>query len=191
MRKWSSCGVFFFFLRCQFHGLSLTSPIRDGTRFHTNFCRKGHIQISQTRYAWRRHQLSAVVGSMLTGAAHKGYDCKHLGYQNLKIRVNSRISCLALAEEIWQISHEFKPNTQSAVQPSKCIFPCRCGTVYVERLSSSVRSIVIIKKKFPKYKLLAKIWKRYLLKRLFLECGDYNKVFQYNAVLPSCAELWG
>lgn len=126
VRKQSSCGVFFFFLGCQFRGLSLTSTIRDGTRFHTkqccNFCRKGHIQISQTWYVWRRHQLTTVVGSMLTGAAHQGYNCKHLGYQNLKIRVNSRISCLALAEEIWQVSHAFKPNTQSAVQPSNAFF---------------------------------------------------------------------
>lgn len=47
-----------------------------------------------------------------------------LGYQKLKTRVSScsRISCLALAEKIWEIFHGHNPHTQLCYSSHKCMF---------------------------------------------------------------------
>ena len=69
-----------------------------------------------------------VVGPMLTGAANQ-VPIRHLigstwGYQKLKTSVNSnsKITCLAMAEKIWQIFHGRNPHTHRCCSSHKCMF---------------------------------------------------------------------
>ena len=117
--------------------------------------RKGPIQISQTRHAdsWRRHLLTVavltVVGPMLTGAASQ-VPIRHLigstwGYQKLKTSVNSnsKITCLAMAEKIWQIFHGRNPHTQCCCSSHKYMF-LKNGEPFerkLNRLSTGIRCI--------------------------------------------------
>ncbi len=45
----------------------------------------------------------------------------HRCCQKFKTRVNGRISCLALAEKIWQIIHGRNPHTQLCCSSHKCL----------------------------------------------------------------------
>ena len=58
-------------------------------------------------------------------------------------RVNGRISCLALAEKIWQIFHGRNPHTQLCCSSHKCMFLTNGAPFERElyRLSNGIRFI--------------------------------------------------
>ena len=67
------------------------------------------------------------------------------GYQKLKTRVNSnsKISCLALAEKIWQFFHWHNPHTQLCFSSHKCMFLTNVAPFKreINRLSNGIRFI--------------------------------------------------
>ena len=58
-------------------------------------------------------------------------------------RVNGRISCLALAEKIWQIFHGCNPHTQLCCSSHKCMFLTNVAPFKreINRLSNGIRLI--------------------------------------------------
>ena len=67
------------------------------------------------------------------------------GYQKLKTSVNSnsKITCLAMAEKIWQIFHGRNPHTQRCCSSHKCMFLTNGAPFERElnRLSNGIRFI--------------------------------------------------
>lgn len=55
------------------------------------------------------------------GAANQALGCQHLRYQGVKTRVNSRITSLALAENICQVFHGLTHILKSAAQATNVL----------------------------------------------------------------------
>ena len=90
---------------------------------------------------------------MLTGAANQ-VPIRHLigstwGYQKLKTRVNSnsKITCLAMAEKIWQIFHGRNPHTQRCCSSHKCMFLTN-GAPFERELNRLSNGVILMPKSF-------------------------------------------
>lgn len=105
------------------HGLSLTTPVIRNLAFNLEPV-LGLALNNDNTWLWRTPAWTYPVQMsrpMLTGSANQPPDWLLIGstwwYQKLKVRANSRLSCLALAEKIWT-----DPQTQFCCSSYKCMF---------------------------------------------------------------------
>ena len=88
-------------------------------------------------------------------------------------QVNGRISCLALAEKIWQIFHGCNPHTQLCCSSHKCMFLTN-GAPFERELNRLSNGIRFIAKKHCYHREIINQSQISLLFVLSLYAIDYN-----------------
>ena len=113
--------------RGPLRGLSLTSPVIWNLAFSLERV-LGLTPNNAPTWFCTEHQLEVALWQG-PYPDQSGDQSGHLigstwGYQKLKTGVdsNSKITCLAMAEKIWQIFHGRNPHTQRCCSSHKCMF---------------------------------------------------------------------